>query len=72
MKLAEIRNLTTDEIKARLSDAREELMNLRFQLALGGLTDYTRLEQTRRTIARMLTIIKERESGVDIEKEGEA
>lgn len=73
MKSAEIRNLTTDEIKARLSDAREELMNLRFQLALGGLTDYTRLEHTRRTIARMLTIIKERESGGEVEvvKEGE-
>jgi large subunit ribosomal protein L29 len=69
MKLAEIRNLSTEEIRSRLSDAREELMNLRFQLALGGLTDYTRLEQTRRTIAQMLTIIKERELG--IEKEGE-
>ncbi len=69
MKSAEIRNLSTEEIRARLSDAREELMNLRFQLTLGGLTDYTRLEHTRRTIAQMLTIIKERELG--IEKEGE-
>jgi large subunit ribosomal protein L29 len=70
MKSAEIRSLSTDEIRARLSDAREELMNLRFQLALGGLTDYTRLEHTRRTIAQMLTIINERELG--IEREGEA
>ena len=69
MKAAEIRNLSTDEIHSRLGDAREELMNLRFQLAMGGLTDYTRLEHTRRTIALMLTIIKERELG--IEKEGE-
>lgn len=69
MKKAEIRAMSTDEIKGKLNDAREELMNLRFQLALGGLTDYTRLEHTRRTIAQMLTIINERELGVN--KEGE-
>ena len=60
MKLAEIRALSTDELKARLNDTREELMKLRFQLATGGLTDHTRLSQTRRTIARLLTVINER------------
>jgi large subunit ribosomal protein L29 len=36
-------------------------MNLRFQQAFGGLTDYNRLRYTRRTIARMLTVLRERE-----------
>ena len=62
MKSAEIRNLSDDEIQARLNDAREELMNLRFQLAMGGLSDHTRLSHTRRNIARLLTILNEREA----------
>ena len=61
MKVAEIRDLSTNEIRAKLDDTREELMNLRFQMAVGGLTDHTRLRYTRRTIARMLTILNERE-----------
>ena len=61
MKASEIRELSTAEIEARLNDAREELMNFRFQMAIGGLTDHSRLKQTRHTIARMLTIIAERE-----------
>lgn len=70
MKTSEIRNLTTDQLQARLNDAREELMNLRFQLASGGLTDYTRLRFTRRDIARLETILNEREGSAA--KEGEA
>lgn len=61
MKAAEMRALTNEELRNRLNDAREELMNLRFQLAMGGLTDYTRLRFTRRNIARLKTILKERE-----------
>jgi large subunit ribosomal protein L29 len=61
VKAEDIRALSTDEIRSRLDDSREELMNLRFQMAVGGLTDHTRLSYTRRTIARMLTILNERE-----------
>jgi len=61
MKTAEIRVLSTDDIRARLDDAKEELMKLRFQLAMGGLTDFTRLRHTRRTVARFMTILNERE-----------
>jgi large subunit ribosomal protein L29 len=57
---AELRNMTTDELHTRVNDTRQELMNLRFQLATGELTDHTRLEYTRRLIARMLTILHER------------
>ena len=70
MKLTEIRALSTYEIKARLNDTREELMKLRFQLATGGLTDHTRLSQTRRTIARLLTVIQERQAAE--QEEGQA
>ncbi|HLA98519.1 MAG TPA: 50S ribosomal protein L29 [Anaerolineales bacterium] len=61
MKTAEIRAHTTDELRARLEDTRQELMNLRFQTVIGGLTDHTRLRYTRRTIARLLTVLRERE-----------
>ena len=70
MKASEIRDLTTDQLRSRLNNAREELMNLRFQLASGGLTDYTRLRYTRRDIARLETILSERERSAA--KEGEA
>ncbi len=69
MKSSEIRNLSTQELVTRLSDAREELMRLRFQMAMGGLTDFTRLRQTRRDIARMMTIIGEREKAATGESE---
>ncbi|MCI0521357.1 MAG: 50S ribosomal protein L29 [Chloroflexi bacterium] len=70
MKTKEVRALSTDELRARLDDAREELMKLRFQMAVGGLTDHTRLRYTRRTIARMITILKQREAQAT--PEGEA
>ncbi|OGO27015.1 MAG: 50S ribosomal protein L29 [Chloroflexi bacterium RBG_16_52_11] len=66
---SEIRNLSTDEIQAKLNDAREELMNLRFQMAMGGLTDYTRLRFTRRNIARFMTVLNEREMSAGKESE---
>ena len=69
MKPAEIRDLSTGEIEARLNDAREELMNLRFQMAIGGLTDHTRLRYTRRDIARLLTVLNERQQAAYIEGE---
>jgi large subunit ribosomal protein L29 len=61
MKTAEIRLLTAEELKAKLSDAREEFMNLRFQVVNGQLTDTSRLSQVRRQIARFETIQRERE-----------
>lgn len=60
-KTAKLHELSTGELQNRLSDAREELMNLRFQQSTGELTDHTRLRFTRRQIARLLTLIGERE-----------
>lgn len=70
MKSSEIRALSTDAIRARLNDTKEELMKLRFQQATGELTDFTRLQYTRRLVARMLSILHEREKATV--KEGEA
>jgi large subunit ribosomal protein L29 len=70
MKAAEIRGLSTEEIFSKLNDAREELMNLRFQQATGELTDFTRLRYTRRSIARFNTILRERE--FEAQREGES
>lgn len=61
MKPKEIRLLSTEEIRAKLNDARQEYMNLRFQAVTGQLTDTSRLKQSRRLIARFLTILRERE-----------
>ena len=69
MKPEDIRKLSRDEIAARLMDAREELMRLRFQFATGELTDHTRLSQSRRDIARFLTILNELEMSADLEGE---
>ena len=61
MKASEVRALSDEEITARLEEAREELMNLRFQQATGELVDTSQITQTRRLIARLMTILKERE-----------
>ena len=70
MKITEIRELSDDELRANLSDFREELMNLRFQQSTGELTDHTRLRFTRRTVARIMTEMKEREQMIEMEGEG--
>lgn len=61
MRAYEIRQLSTEEIQQRLDDAREELFNLRVQWSSGQLRDNNRLSQVKRDIARMLTILRERE-----------
>lgn len=70
VKPSELRNLKPGEIESKLSDAREELMNLRFQQVTGQLSDSNRLRVLRREIARMQTILQEQKA-VEIEK-GEA
>ena len=59
MKPVEIRKLTFEEIRVKLSDSREELMKLRFQQVTGQLTDSNRLRHLRRDIARFETILNE-------------
>jgi len=70
MKAEEIRALSTEELNSQLDEAREEMMNLRFQQATGELVDFNRLRYTRKLIARTLTILKEREEEKVMEGEG--
>jgi len=62
MKANEIRNLTTTEIEAKINELKDELFNLRFQLATGQLENTSRIREVRKAIARMKTIINEREN----------
>ncbi|HEY9122068.1 MAG TPA: 50S ribosomal protein L29 [Brevefilum sp.] len=61
MKAAEIRKLKDAELEEQLTEARHELLNLRFQTITGQLTDTTRIRIVRRDIARMETIMRERQ-----------
>jgi large subunit ribosomal protein L29 len=59
MKAEEVRKMSAEEIRSKLSDTREELMKLRFQQVTGQLTDTSRLRILRRDIARLETILNE-------------
>ena len=60
----ELRELDADALTARLREAKEELFNLRFQMATGQLTNNRRLRVVRHDIARIHTVIRERELGL--------
>ena len=64
MKPAEIRELSMADLNAKLKDARAELFNLRFQMATGQLTNNRRLSAVRKDIARIYTVMRERELGL--------
>ena len=68
MKPSEIRALSAAEINAKVNELREEAMNLRFQDVSGQLTDYSRVREVRRDIARLKTILREKE----LKSEGKA
>ncbi len=63
---AELRELTTEELAARLKEAKAELFNLRIQGATGQLDNNRRLQVVRREIARIYTIMRERELGLSV------
>ncbi|MEI8149328.1 MAG: 50S ribosomal protein L29 [Actinomycetes bacterium] len=60
----QLRALTTDELALKLREAKEELFNLRFQAATGQLESHGRLTAVRKEIARIYTILRERELGI--------
>jgi large subunit ribosomal protein L29 len=62
----ELRELLDDELVTRLREAKEELFNLRFQVATGQLDNNKRLQTVRRDIARIYTIMRERELGLSV------
>jgi large subunit ribosomal protein L29 len=60
-KAAELRELNDTELEHRLGEAKEELFNLRFQNATGQLDNIARIPQVRRDVARIETLLRERE-----------
>ncbi len=63
---AEFRELHDDELETRLREAKEELFNLRFQMATGQLDNNRRLRAVRHEMARIYTILRERELGLSV------
>ncbi|TAM91749.1 MAG: 50S ribosomal protein L29 [Jatrophihabitans sp.] len=66
---AELRELHDDELETKLREAKEELFNLRFQMATGQLDNNRRLRDVRHDIARIYTILHERELGLSVAPE---
>lgn len=64
MKPSEIRGLSIEELKQKEMDLRKELFNLRFQLSKGELANNMRVRAVRKDIARVLTIITQKQKGV--------
>ncbi len=63
-KPEELRDLSDDELETKLAEAKEELFNLRFQLVTGQLDNPMAIKLMRKEIARVLTVIRERELAV--------
>lgn len=61
----ELRQSDDDELIVKLRESKEELFNLRFQVATGQLDNNRRLQTVRRDIARIYTVMRERELGID-------
>ena len=68
---AELRELPDEELQSRLREAKEELFNLRFQMATGQLDNNRRLRTVRRDIAKIYTILRERELGLSVAPDAE-
>ncbi|MDX6253845.1 MAG: large subunit ribosomal protein [Frankiales bacterium] len=67
----EVRNLTDEELVSSLREAKEELFNLRFQVATGQLDNNRRLQTVRRDIARIYTVMRQRELGISTAGSGQ-
>ncbi|AHI01573.1 50S ribosomal protein L29 [Kutzneria viridogrisea] len=67
---AELRELTDEELVLRLKESKEELFNLRFQMATGQLDNNRRLRTVRHEIARVYTVMRERELGLSVSPDG--
>jgi large subunit ribosomal protein L29 len=61
MTAAELRELPDDELRQKLAEGKEELFNLRFQIVTGQLDDPRRIGEVKREIARVMTVMRERE-----------
>ena len=71
MRAAEIRRLSAEELVQKIDDSRDDLFRLRFQLISGQLQNYETMKQTKREIARIKTIVRERELQINQTKTSE-
>lgn len=62
MKASELRDLTVEDLEKKVEELNQELFNLKFQLATGQLENSARLPQTRRDIARVHTVLRQKRS----------
>ena len=69
---SDLRGLANDELVSKLREAKEELFNLRFQAATGQLESHGRLRAVRKDIARLYTVMRERELGITPVEDGAA
>jgi large subunit ribosomal protein L29 len=67
MKGSEVHNLKDDELVAKLMEAKQEAFNLRFRQATGELENTAGIAASRRDVARLITVARER--GIDVDKE---
>ena len=65
MKIQDIRDLSTQELEDKIKDLKEELFNLRFQNATNQLDNPMRIVSVKKDIARVKTILKEKELGIN-------
>ena len=65
VKNSEIRELNNEEITKKIDECKEELFNLRFSQATGNLEKPSRIKELRKLVARMKTILRERELGME-------
>ena len=66
-KAAELRELPVEELESRIDSAKEELFNLRFQLATGALDNTARMKDLRHEVARIATVLREREIEAELD-----
>ena len=64
MRLKEIRDLSTADLTKQLEESHEELFNLRFRLSTKQLVNHRELRRVKKNIARLMTLLKERELGI--------
>lgn len=62
MKVSELRKLKSEELEAKVIESKKELLNLRIKNATGSLDKPSKIKELRKDVARMLTILKEREN----------
>jgi len=68
LKASAMRDMTVDEIQVRVAELREEMFNLRFRNTMRQLDNPLKIRETRREMARLLTVMREKESVAKVEE----